>query len=348
VEGDYKTCHWKHRYPIVSYLVAFALTNYVEFTQYAVVDGDSVPIVNYVYPEDSAYFAWDSENTPEMIHLFDSLFGAYPFADEKYGHAQFSQGGGMEHQTMSFMQGLGHDLRAHELAHSWFGNKITLASWHDIFLNEGFATYSTGLSFENMYDGYWWDIWKSNTRNAAMMAPDGSVYVEDTTDVSRIFSGRLSYNKGACLLHMLRWIMGDEAFFSAVRNYISDPMLAFRFATVNDLKAHLESSANMDFTEFFADWYYGEGYPIYSINVAQLEEDGKIYIAIFQEQSHPSVDFFECLFPLCCMAREAKYPIVAKTLIRGRNMCMNFPVLKSIQRSLTPGNGFWQNLAFLI
>ncbi len=290
--------HWRHRYPIACYLVAIAVTNYVQFTNYALVSGDSVPILNYVYPEDSAQAAFETKNTADIIHLYDSLFGPYPFAAEKYGHAQFSLGGGMEHQTMSFMTGFGHDLRAHELAHSWFGNKITLASWHDIFLNEGFATYANGLSFENMYDGYYWNIWKSNTLGAVTSQPDGSVYVADTTDVSRIFNERLSYHKGAYLLHMLRWILGDEAFFTAVRSYVADPELAYRFATFDDLKSHLEQAGNTDLTWFFDEWYYGQGYPSYDINVSQSDSDRTVKVIIQQEQSHPSVAFFELPVPV--------------------------------------------------
>jgi aminopeptidase N len=325
VEGGNKTCHWKHRYPIVSYLVAVAVTNYVEFTQYAFVGGDSIPIVNYVYPEDSAQAASDSQNTAEMIALFDSLFGPYPFAAEKYGHAQWSRGGGMEHQTMSFMQGFGHDLRAHELAHSWFGNKVTLGTWHDIFLNEGFATYATGLSFEVMYDGFYWDIWKGNTRLAASDGADGSVYVGDTTDVERIFSPRLSYNKGAYLLHMLRWVLGDDRFFTAVRNYVNDPMLSYRFATISDLVWHFENVYESDLNWFFDDWYYGEGYPTYGINIAQMENSGSIHITIYQQQSNPSVEYFEMPVPVAVYGSGQEKTLVCNNTHSGEAFVFDDP-----------------------
>jgi len=347
VEGEFRTCHWKHRYPIVSYLVAVAVTNYVEFTQYAVIDGDSIPIVNYVYPEDSAQAAGDSQNTAEMIEILDSLLGAYPFAAEKYGHAQFSWGGGMEHQTMSFMAGFGHDLRAHELAHSWFGNKITLGTWHDIFLNEGFATYCTGLTFENMYNGFYWDIWKNNTRNAALDTLSGSVYCADTTSVSRIFNARLSYHKGAYLLHTLRWILGDEAFFTALRNYLNDPMLAYRFAGVNDLKAHLESAGNIDLTEFFADWYYGEGHPIYGINVEQMENDGEIHLTIFQEQSHSSVDYFDMTVPIVLYGQGSEITYYCENSDSGQEYVYEFPGFKVDSAQFDPKHWLLARLDYL-
>jgi aminopeptidase N len=322
--GDNIRYHWKHRYPIVSYLVAVAVTNYAVFTNYAVLNGDSLPILEYVYPEDSAMIASQTANTPEMLHLFDTLFAPYPFASEKYGHAQFGRGGGMEHQTMSFMANYSHDIRAHELAHSWYGNKITLASWHDIFLNEGFATYATGLSYENMYNGFYWNIWKTNTRNAIIAEPDGSVYVEDTTDVARIFNARLSYHKGAYILHMLRWIMGDKDFFTALHNYTSDPNLAFSFATFEDFRNHFEHIAGKDFTDFFDSWYYGEGYPIYSIELAQ-SENGNVAVTIHQEQSHPSVSFFQMPVPVTLYGNGMQKEVICNHSFSGETFIIDNP-----------------------
>jgi len=297
VEGENKVYHWQHRYPIVSYLVAIAVTNYAHFSNYANLDDEQVEILEYVFPEDSAIIAEQTASTATMMQLFDTLFSPYPFREEKYGHAQFAWGGGMEHQTMSFMGHYSHDIRSHELAHSWFGNMVTLSSWHHIWLNEGFATYSTGLSYEFMENGFWFPLWKSNTRSAVVSEIDGSVYCEDTTSVDRIFDPRLSYHKGAYVLHMIRWVIDDEAFFTAVRNYLSDPMLAYRFATNDDLKSHFETACNCNLDEFYSDWYYGEGYPMYGINVNQLE-DQQVLVTINQDQSHASVAFFEMPVPV--------------------------------------------------
>jgi aminopeptidase N len=292
-DGNNTIYHFKHRYPIVSYLVAFAVTNYAVFTQFAVLGGDSIPIINYFYPEDSATSVEKVAYTHEILQLFDTLFTPYPFRNELYGHAQFSRAGGMEHQTMSFMGGFGHDIISHELAHSWFGNMVTLASWHDIWINEGFATYSTGLSFEHMYDGYWWPVWKNIAVTRITAEPGGSVYVEDTTSVSRIFNSRLSYFKGAYLLHMIRWVIGDQAFYTAIRNYLNDPMLAYRFATHDDVKYHFENASGRDLTSFLDKWYYGEGFPIYGIEVLNLQDTDELLVTIHQQTSHPSVEFFD-------------------------------------------------------
>src|SRR5690606_1979392 len=149
--------------------------------------------------------------------VLDSLIGPYPFPSEKYGHAQFSWPGGMEHQTMSFMGNFAFELIAHELIHQWFGNMVTCGSWQDIFLNEGFATYLTGVCVENLLEEQWWDRWKSVRKDIVFEKPDGSIFVSDTTEVPVIFNGRLTYTKGAYLLHMLRWILGDESFFRVLK-----------------------------------------------------------------------------------------------------------------------------------
>ena len=152
-------------------------------------------------------------------------------------------GGGMEHTTMSFMGSWSRGLIAHELAHQWFGNKITCGSWEDIWLNEGFATYLDGLVYEN-FDGQ--DVfsqWRKAVVNSVTSSPSGSTFVTDTTSVSRIFNSRLSYRKGAMILHMLRYKIGDDNFFQGVKNYLADPTLAYSYAKTEDLQRHLEATS---------------------------------------------------------------------------------------------------------
>jgi len=298
VKENRRITHWKHRHPIATYLVAIAVTNYVDYTDTLRLDeGRIVPILNYVYPENLEEAKGNTPQTVSIMQLYNQLFGEYPFVDEKYGHAQFGWGGGMEHQTMSFMSGFGFELIAHELAHQWFGNHITLASWRDIWLNEGFASYATGLAYERMLDGFWWPRWKEVNLNRIVSRPEGSVYVEDTTLVSRVFNSRLSYSKGAYLLHMLRWKLGDEKFFRALTNYVNDPEIAGGFASQQQLVAHFESAGGEPLTEFFADWYYGEGYPIYSAAFS-TRQNNKLQISLFQTTTHTSVTFFEMPVPV--------------------------------------------------
>lgn len=292
-----RTNHWKHNYPVVPYLVAVAVTNYAVYTDTSYSAGRMVPIINYVYPEKLNERKQETKITAEFMALFSDLFTEYPFIEEKYGHAEFGWGGGMEHQTMSFMGRFDFDIIAHELAHQWFGDMVTLNSWHDIWLNEGFATYLTGLAYENLSNDLYWPIWKTNVINAIVSQPGGSVYVPDTTNVSRIFSSRLSYYKGAMVLHGLRWTIGDSAFFAACRNYLNDPVAQYGFASTEMLKDYLEEAGGIDLTEYFEDWYYGEGYPSYVLSLT-TQEDQTYHAELSQTTSHPSVDFFEMKVPV--------------------------------------------------
>jgi aminopeptidase N len=298
VENGYGRMHWKHRHPIVTYLVAIAVTNYAEYSDWVdLEDGRQIEILNYVFPENLETAKEQTKVTIEFMELFNELIAEYPYANEKYGHAQFGWGGGMEHQTMSFMGGFGYELIAHELAHQWFGNYITCGSWQDIWLNEGFATYLSGLVYENLQDGYWWPIFKRGHVNRITREPDGSVFVKDTTSVRDIFSSRLSYSKGAYLLHMIRWIVGDEAFFEGLRNYYNDPEIANGFARTIDLKTHMELVGYTSLTTFFNDWFYGEGYPVYSAEYSPVE-DGRLKIILSQSTTHSSVEFFKMPVPV--------------------------------------------------
>ncbi len=296
-ESGKQIMHWKHRFPIAAYLVAIAVTNYVDYSDFVELeDGRKIEILNYVYPENLSNAQDYTPRTIEIMKLYNELIGEYPFAAEKYGHAQFGWSGGMEHQTMSFMGSFGFGLIAHELAHQWFGDYITLGSWQDIWLNEGFATYLTGLAYENL-SPYWWPVWKKEKIDQITSVPGGSVFVNDTADVQRLFSSRLSYSKGAYLLHMLRWILGDEAFFPAIQNYFTDPEVANGFAQTSQVIKHFEMAGDTTLTEFFNDWFYGEGYPVYYLNYVQPKNDSLI-IELSQTSSSYSVGFFEMPVPV--------------------------------------------------
>ena len=294
--GGQTTWHWRHRHPIAYYLIATAVTNYEVQETTIDIPGGSVPMLTYAFPQDAFFMTLLAGDAAQQMPLFSTLFGTYPFADEKYGHAQFVWGGAMEHQTMSFMGGLSYELVAHELAHQWFGNKVTCGSWEDIWLNEGFATYLTGLCYDFLVPQFWLG-WKAASVATITSQPDGSVLCTDTTNIARLFSARLSYRKGSMVLHMLRWVTGDSAFFAGCRNYLDDPLLAFGTARTADLKAHLEASSGMDLTQFFADWFVGEGHPSYTVEWAQ-DSDGNVTMALGQSTSHPSVAFYAMPVPI--------------------------------------------------
>ena len=298
IVGSNKITHFKHRYPIPAYLVAVAVTNYEVYSHTVPNNGNPFEIVNYVYPEDLSYAQSATPVTVSIMELYSNLFEEYPFANEKYGHAQCGFGGGMEHTTVSFIGGFSRTLIAHELAHQWFGDKVTCGSWKDIWLNEGFATYLEGMVTENFDGEDLFTNWKQSKVNNITSLPYGSVYLSDadTLSVSRIFSSRLSYNKGAMVLHMLRKKVGETAFFQGMQNYLDAPELAYNFAKVEDYKSAMETASGQDLTEFFNDWLYNEGYPSYEVHWNQI--GSQVNIQLLQTQSDPSVSFFEAPVPI--------------------------------------------------
>ena len=299
INGSTKTTHFRHEYPIPAYLIAIAVTNYEIYSHTVPNNGNPFDIVNYVFPEDLAYAQANSGVTVDIMELFSNLFEEYPYSNEKYGHAQFGWGGGMEHTTVSFMGNFSRGLIAHELAHQWFGNKVTCGSWQDIWLNEGFATYLSGLVIEDFDGPVAFRQWRQGKIESITSQSGGAVYVpaQDTTEVGRIFSGRLSYNKGSMVLHMLRRKLGDAVFYEGLQDFLAHPDLSFGYAKTPDLMAVMENRSGEDLSEFFDDWVYNEGYPRYTINWHQPSSD-MVRIVINQTQSHGSVDYFEAPVPL--------------------------------------------------
>ncbi len=299
--------HFHHGYAIPAYLIAIAVSNYQIHNQQGglgTVASPFFPIVNYIYPETASTNIASVAVTPDIINFYESVFVPYPFRSEKYGHCQFGWGGGMEHTTVSFMTAdntgaYSRGLIAHEMGHQWFGDKVTCGSWKDIWLNEGFATYLASMVIEH-FDG---DVAFIADKNAMITSitsnTSGAIYLTDAeaTDVNRIFSSRLTYKKGAMVLNMLRFKLGDTNFFQGLRNYLNDTDLAYGYALTPDLQSHLEATSGINLTEFFNDWVYNQGYPIYTISVSNITPGGA-RITINQSQSNASVSFFEMPVPI--------------------------------------------------
>jgi len=301
-QGDRETYTWKHRYPISMYLISMAIANYDLFTlPYQSSDGIQFPIDNYVYKgQDLQAIMQDAQQTVGLMDLFWNLYGPYPFRMERYGHAQFGRSsGGMEHQTISSMANLGFFLVAHELAHQWFGNKVTNATWSDLWIQEGMATLSEGLPLRYFLGDDDFKNWLKVRREQVMAQPGGSVYVPESAiasgNLSRMFDSRLTYRKAAWVLNMLRVHVGDEDFFAGLRSYLDE--YAYSTASTNDFRLAMETVSGKPLSTFFDQWVYGEGYPILNINYhPAVGAPNALRLDIRHVGSHGSVPIFE--FPL--------------------------------------------------
>lgn len=240
--GNRKLTFWQTNYPIPAYLIALGITNYTKLND--TMGSPAFPFVNYLYPSTTSNSTIMSniEWTKTVMNTFEQYFGPYPYRNEKYGHMQFGWGGGMEHATMSSMESWGRGIIAHELAHQWFGDKVTCGAWNDIWLNEGFATFGEHLANEKLLmTNSQFMSYLSSEMNYITSSSGGSVYVSDTNlgNTGAIFSGRLSYSKGGYVVRMIKWILGDDVFYSALQDYHSRPELAYGYAKTADLKNSL-------------------------------------------------------------------------------------------------------------
>lgn len=345
--GGFNRFEWKERYPIDYYLISLAVANYQDYSHYMhftdVSGTDSMLMQHYIYNNPGTYSAFHArfDSTDLMVNYFSETFGRYPFWKEKYGHCMAPLGGGMEHQTMSTMGWFDGGLIAHELGHQWFGDNVTCGTWKDIFMNEGFASYCEYL---------YWDHFISHTSATNDMIarfdnvkslPGGSVYCTDTTDEGRIFDSRLSYDKGACVLHMLRFVVNnDSTYFAIWKNYQD----AKRDSTgiipdfMNQTIAATGTAVDgMRIDTFFNQWMYGEGYPMYAITWNQIGTD--VYVRLQQSTSVPtSVPFF--FTPMELKLKSAAGDTIVKVFNNIPDQIFHFTWSKSMTGVVTDPN-YW-------
>ncbi|MFM7596482.1 MAG: M1 family aminopeptidase [Flavobacteriales bacterium] len=272
---------WQHRHPIDYYLISVSVAEYVEYNVYANPVNAPAPILiqNYIYnnPQTLPNFQADIDETADFIELYYDLYGPYPFENEKYGHCMAPFSGGMEHQTMTTQGFFNPNLTAHELGHQWWGDYVTCASWCDIWVNEGFASYSEQLMLEHLYPGQ--EVQNMlDVHSNVMSQAGGSVWVLDSLNEARIFSGRLTYDKGAAIIHSMRYLMNnDSLFYATLRNFLASKAYATAYGI--DVRDAFTQASGIDYTPFFDEWYFGEGYPTYSVEWRQLGSDALVKIS---------------------------------------------------------------------
>ncbi len=286
IDSHHVRYEWKERSPIDYYLVSLAIANYTDYSYYMHYTGstDSTLVQNYLYNNSATlpFFKNTIDSTGMMMDYFSTIYGRYPFWKEKYGHSMAPLGGGMEHQTMTTLGFFESTIVAHELGHQWFGDNVTCGTWADIFINEGFASYSEYLFIDHFrsHAGAIADMRDRQTN--VKTQPYGAIYVNDTTSEARVFDSRLSYDKGACVLHMLRFaINNDSTFFLSLKTLQQQQKDST--ASISDFKDVTKAVAgttvnSMNLDTFFNQWAYGEGYPIYTASWYQSGSDVMIQL----------------------------------------------------------------------
>ncbi len=294
---------WASNYPISTYLVCVAATNYTQWSvNYTPLAGGTMPVQFSIYPaNDTAGNRAVWQLTPSMMTAYRGVYGEYPFVNEKYGIYQFPFSGGMEHQTYTG-QGSGgafsESVTSHELGHQWWGDNVTCKTWNDIWLNEGFATYTECIWQERKTGTPTLSALQSAINARKPSAVTGTVYRTDVTSVASIFSSTYSYNKGAWVLHMLRHVMSnptltypnnDALFFTGLQNYRAQ--FQGGSATTLDFQNSMSATAGQDLSWFFNEWVFNGGAPAYAAGWQTFSSGGQNYLRLSLRQTQASPIF---------------------------------------------------------
>jgi len=294
-QGNTTTFWWHEKYPIATYLVSIAVYPYdVHYDDYVYNDGtDTMKIHFYTFPRNYNKYRSINGKVKEMIGYFSELFGDYPFIDEKYGHADFSVGGAIEHQTCTSFHFWNEWVYAHELAHQWWGDMVTYDSWQHTWLGEGFATYSEALWYEHLYGPGAASEYQMQ-RNAYLGR--GTVYVKDpvnfTSLIDNPFYPGTVYQRGSWVLHMLRHIVGDTDFFEILKSFNASPEHGYGTATTEDFQAICEQVTGRDLGQFFHQWIYEEYFPRYDFSWNWVQNGSWYDIQLEINQKQENVVFW--------------------------------------------------------
>ncbi len=293
--------HWVSTDPVSTYLITitskagFSIAK--KYWHHLDNPNDSIPVrLYYSIGEDVA----NALNVvPQVTNFYSTKFGEYPF--QKIGFATLNSSfpwGGMENQTMINLQPGGYSnssLMAHEHSHQWFGDMITCGTWADIWLNEGFATYCDKLYTEytmgyytykgsmNILAGYY----LNHNPGLPIYNPSWAIHTPPT---DLLYSTALIYNKGACVLHQLRYVLGDSLFFAVMNAYAMDTAFRFKNAVTLDFIAKVNQVSSSDYQWFFDEWVYEPNHPVYSntYNIRDLGSGSwRVDLELKQVQSDP-------------------------------------------------------------
>lgn len=279
-----ETFHWQMNDPIPTYLVAVAIAPYEEVRM----NVDGIPVLLTALAADTSNLRKSFENLPTCIRTFVSSYGEHTFDRIGFNTVPFNSGA-MEHATniayprYAIANGdkTSETLFAHELAHHWWGNTITCKTQEDMWLNEGWASYSERLFLEAVYGKKAYDDDIEDNHHSVLQF--AHVLDEAILPVSGIGHantyGRHVYEKGADMVHTLRGLMGDQSFFEACKSFQSS--FKFKDVTTRDLHTHFQSYTTLDLTGFFEQWVKTPGFAHFNI-LSATKQDGAYKLTIKQ------------------------------------------------------------------
>ncbi|OGC76047.1 MAG: hypothetical protein A2Z27_05660 [candidate division Zixibacteria bacterium RBG_16_50_21] len=323
------TYHWKENYFLSTYLISFSSSSFAQLDTFAIVAGDTLPVQYRVYPQDSSKAVIDFKKTPEMIEYFSDLWYPYPFPGDKYCMVQAELAGAMEHQTCtSWGVPMTGDARyehivAHELAHHWWGNQVTCNDFANIWLNEGFASYAEVLWIESEYG--------TTAKRNHLAAFEGNIYASRNGSVKypiynppeTYLFGTAVYKKGAWVLHMLRYLLGDSLSFGGLKAY--GQQYSYGTANTEQFKATMEGYSGQDLDWFFDQWVYSPNYPRHNWSWVYTSIAGKYYldVSLKQTQSTPALYTLPIEFKLSTAAKDTFFTIDDTTRELHFNLVLN-------------------------
>ena len=288
------TYFWREDSPLSTYLVSVAATNYARFEDsYTALDGvTKMPLVYYVYPEHLELARAKFAVVRSALEIYAGLFGEYPFLGEKYGMAEWPFGGAMEHQTITSISSSSVASQTsnqqativHELAHHWWGDLVTMRTWNDIWLNEGFATYSEVLFFERFAGIDPGELLSRSYDDGIVNGALGGTVTAENPDAPFDDNGAI-YRKGGWVLHMLRHVLGDQKFFDALKQYRT--RYAFSNASTEDFQQVCEGFYGASLDWFFKQWIYAPGRPVYKVSSdisAAADSTGQYTVTVVVKQ----------------------------------------------------------------
>ena len=288
--------HWKLKETIPSYLASVAVAAYQTLRDTVNGINGTIPIELAVLPQDSAVLKKDFQHLHQAFHILEHYWGPYQWQRVGYCIVPFQEGA-MEHATnIAFMRNYLYlyereceTTMAHELSHHWFGNLVTCNSAADMWLNEGWATYSQSLFIEGLYGSDSANQYRRDARLTELQMAhinDGGYLAVSGVPSGKTY-GNTVYQKGGDVIHTLRYYLGDSTFFSCVRGYLNQ--YAFKTANTIQLRDCLSACSGKDLTDFFNDWVLSPGYPHFSIAdkyIKRVKGEYEVYINISQRLSH--------------------------------------------------------------